>query len=109
MFSQWKSLPEGLWRLLRELWKTACKHMSVARGGAKHLETSRMKAVAGRDFSRVLEREGWHLLHISRNHHIYGKQDSNVRLSVLVQGNQPLKIGLLTHLLKSAGLTEEDI
>lgn len=37
------------------------------------------------------------------------KEGSIVRLSVPVHGATPLKIGLLKHLLKTAGLTESDI
>jgi predicted RNA binding protein YcfA (HicA-like mRNA interferase family) len=67
-----------------------------------------MKSIAGRDLARVLERHGWMLLRVHGSHHIYGKEGSDVRLSVPIHGNHPLKIGLLMHLLKSAGLTEED-
>jgi len=67
-----------------------------------------MKAISGKDLIKILERHGWELLRISGSHHIYGKPGSIVRLSVPVHGSSPLKIGLLRHLLKMAGL-EEDI
>jgi predicted RNA binding protein YcfA (HicA-like mRNA interferase family) len=67
-----------------------------------------MKAISGKDLIKILERHGWELLRISGSHHIYGKPGSIVRLSVPVHGSPPLKIGLLRHLLKMAGL-EEDI
>jgi predicted RNA binding protein YcfA (HicA-like mRNA interferase family) len=68
-----------------------------------------MKAVSGKDLIRILERHDWQLLRINGSHHVYGKPGSVVRLSVPVHGNQPLKIGLLRHLLKMADLTEEDL
>jgi predicted RNA binding protein YcfA (HicA-like mRNA interferase family) len=68
-----------------------------------------MKSVSGKDFTKVLEREGWSLLRIQGSHHIYGKQGSNVRLSIPVQGNQTLKTGLLKHLMKLAELNEKDL
>jgi predicted RNA binding protein YcfA (HicA-like mRNA interferase family) len=68
-----------------------------------------MKQVSGKEFCRVLERHGWVLLRINGSHHIYGKSGSPVRLSVPVHGNRPLKRGLLAHLLKQAGLTEDDL
>ena len=68
-----------------------------------------MKAVSGKDLARILEKRGWQLLRVNGSHHIYGKPGSNVRLSVPVHGNQPLKIGLLHHLLKMAGLSESDL
>jgi predicted RNA binding protein YcfA (HicA-like mRNA interferase family) len=68
-----------------------------------------MKAVSGKDLTRILERHGWSLLRIQGSHHIYGKPSSIVRLSVPVHRNQPLKLGLLRHLLKAAGLLENDL
>ena len=68
-----------------------------------------MKAVSGKELARILEKRGWQLLRVNGSHHIYGKPGSNVRLSVPVHGNQPLKIGLLHHLLKMAGLSESDL
>jgi predicted RNA binding protein YcfA (HicA-like mRNA interferase family) len=68
-----------------------------------------MKAVSGKELAKVLERHGWSLLRIQSSHYIYGKSASNVRLSVPVHGNQTLKTGLLKHLLKLAGLTENDL
>lgn len=68
-----------------------------------------MKSVSGKGFTKVLERHGWSLLRVQGSHHIYGKTGSNVRLSVPVHGNQSLKIGLLKHLMKMAGLSEENL
>ena len=68
-----------------------------------------MKNVSGKMLVKVLEREGWVLLRIKGSHHIYGKIGSIVRLSVPIHGNQPLRIGLLRHLLKMAGLEEKDL
>ncbi len=68
-----------------------------------------MKSVPGKELARLLERQGWVLLRIHGSHHIYGKSGSIVRLSVPIHGNKPLKIGLLRHLLKMAGLEEADL
>ncbi len=68
-----------------------------------------MKALSGKELIRILERHGWLLLRIHGSHHIYGKHSSIVRLSVPVHGNRPLKMGLLNHLVKAAGLTEQDL
>ena len=68
-----------------------------------------MKSVSGKDFAKVLERHGWSLLRGQGSHHIYGKAGSNVRLSVPIHGNQAIKIGLLKHLIKMAGLSEHDL
>jgi len=67
-----------------------------------------MKAISGKEFAKILERQGWSLLRVQGSHHIYGKAGSDVRLSVPIHGNRPLKTGLLRHLLKMAGITEAD-
>ncbi len=68
-----------------------------------------MKAVSGKELTKVLERHGWLLMRIQGSHHIYAKAGSVVRLSVPVHGNRPLKIGLLSFLLKAAELSEDDL
>jgi len=68
-----------------------------------------MKSASGKELARLLERHGWELLRVQGSHHIYGKHESIVRLSVPIHGNEALKIGLLRHLLKMAGLSEEDL
>ena len=57
----------------------------------------------------MLERHGWTLLRVHGSHHVYGKPESTVRLSVPVHGNRSLKLGLLRHLLKMAGLQEQKL
>jgi len=68
-----------------------------------------MKQVSGKELCRVLERHGWALMRVTGSHHIYGRSGSIVRLSVPVHSNRPLKLGLLRHLMKQAGLTENDL
>jgi predicted RNA binding protein YcfA (HicA-like mRNA interferase family) len=68
-----------------------------------------MRAIAGREFVRMIERRGWQLLRISGSHHIYGKPGSIVRLSVPIHGNRPLKMGLLRHLAKLAEIPDDDL
>ena len=68
-----------------------------------------MRSVSGKELAKALKRHGWTLLRVQGSHHIYGKAGSEVRLSVPIHGNQALKLGLLRHLLKMAGLTEDDL
>ena len=63
----------------------------------------------GQKFIRAVERHGWTLLRVQGSHHIYGKAGSDVRLSIPVHGNRPLKRGLLRHLMKMANLSESDL
>lgn len=68
-----------------------------------------MKQVSGKAFCRILEQHGWILLRVHGSHHIYGKEVNPSRLSVPVHGNRALKEGLLRHLLRLAGLSEDDL
>jgi predicted RNA binding protein YcfA (HicA-like mRNA interferase family) len=68
-----------------------------------------MKTLSGKGFSKIIEKHGWILMRVSGSHHIYGKPNSVVRLSVPIHGNSPLKIGLLKHLMRMAGLEEKDL
>ena len=68
-----------------------------------------MRAIAGREFARMIERRGWQLLRINGSHHIYGKASSVVRLSVPIYGNHPLKAGLLRHLAKLAEIPDDEL
>jgi predicted RNA binding protein YcfA (HicA-like mRNA interferase family) len=65
-----------------------------------------MRSLSGKELAKLLEQRGWVLRRVHGSHHIYLKPDSNVRLSVPIHGNQPLKTGLLHHLLKMAGISE---
>ncbi|WP_144686328.1 type II toxin-antitoxin system HicA family toxin [Desulfobotulus alkaliphilus] len=65
-----------------------------------------MKAVSGKEFAKILEREGWKLVRVRGSHHIYARAGSPFRISLPVHGNTPLKTGLLKSLIKAAGLDE---
>ena len=68
-----------------------------------------MKTISGKKLAKIVEKHGWQLKKITGSHHIYMKDDSNIRLSIPVHGNKSLKIGLQAHLMKLAGLSEEDL
>ena len=68
-----------------------------------------MKQVSGKEFIRVLQKRGWILKRINGSHHIFTKEGQPERIVIPVHGNRPLKIGLLKHQMKIAGLTESDL
>lgn len=68
-----------------------------------------MKSVSGKAFARILERHGWTLARITGSHHIFMKPGYVLRISVPVHSHQPLKVGLLKHFMKVAGLQESDL
>lgn len=68
-----------------------------------------MKSLSGKSFARLLESRGWKLIRVSGSHHVYMKTGNSARISVPVHGNNDLKIGLLKHFMKVAGITENDL
>ena len=68
-----------------------------------------MKSISGKDFCRRLEKRGWVRKRVSGSHHVYATADNPARISVPVHGNRSLKVGLLKHLMKAAGMTDADL
>jgi predicted RNA binding protein YcfA (HicA-like mRNA interferase family) len=68
-----------------------------------------MKQVSGKEFIRLIQKRGWILKRINGSHHIFTKSGHQERIVIPVHGNHPLKIGLLKHQMKIAGLTEADL
>ncbi len=68
-----------------------------------------MKPISGKKFCHLLENRGWKLKRINGSHHIYAKTGINVRISVPVHGNKPLKIGLQSHLMKIAAIKDDEL
>ncbi len=68
-----------------------------------------MKAISGKDFVRLLQQKGWQLARINGSHHIFTKPGKRERIVVPIHGNQSLKIGLLRHQMKIAGIDESDL
>jgi predicted RNA binding protein YcfA (HicA-like mRNA interferase family) len=63
-----------------------------------------VKTVSGREFTKLLIQHGWQLRRINGSHHIFTKTGNAARISVPVHASEPLKIGLLRHLMKLAGI-----
>ena len=68
-----------------------------------------MKSVSGKDFARLLEKHGWELRRVNGSHHIYAKPGNPARISLPIHGNQAVKTGLLRHLLKLSGISEDEL
>ncbi len=68
-----------------------------------------MKQVSGKEFIRLIEKRGWILKRIKGSHHIFTKEGQQERIVIPVHGNRPLKIGLLKHQMKIAGISEADL
>jgi predicted RNA binding protein YcfA (HicA-like mRNA interferase family) len=68
-----------------------------------------VKQISGKEFIRIIQKRGWILKRVNGSHHIFSKEGHRERIVIPVHGNQPLKIGLLKHHMKIAGLTESDL
>ncbi|MCC7221311.1 MAG: type II toxin-antitoxin system HicA family toxin [Candidatus Contendobacter sp.] len=68
-----------------------------------------MKSISGKAFARLLENRGWELIRVSGSHHVYMKNGSSARISLPIHGNEDLKIGLLKHFMKVAGIAESEL
>ena len=69
-----------------------------------------MKAVSGKHFCKALEKQGWVLKRTTKSSHfIYTKPGNPETLSIPVHANKDLKKGLQADLMKSAGLTADDL
>jgi len=68
-----------------------------------------MKSLSGKDFAKILEKNGWKLARIQGSHHIYIKKGRKERISLPIHGNIDLRIGLLKHFMKIAGINESDL
>ena len=68
-----------------------------------------MRQVSGKEFIRLLQKRGWILKRINGSHYIFTKEGQPERIVIPVHGNRPLKIGLLQHQMKIAGLTGSDL
>ncbi|MFH1778271.1 MAG: type II toxin-antitoxin system HicA family toxin [Candidatus Omnitrophota bacterium] len=68
-----------------------------------------MKSVSGKEFAKLLEKKSWELKKIKGSHHVYMKVGNPARISVPIHKNISLKIGLLKHLMKIAGIEEKEL
>jgi len=68
-----------------------------------------VKQVSGKEFVSLIQKRGWILKRISGSHHVFTKEGRQERIVIPVHANRPLKIGLLKHQMKIAGLTASDL
>lgn len=65
--------------------------------------------MSGLRLARAVEREGWVLLRVHGSHHIYGRSGDTARLSIPMNLGRDLKAGLLAHLMRTAGISFDDL
>jgi predicted RNA binding protein YcfA (HicA-like mRNA interferase family) len=65
--------------------------------------------LSGKRMCKVLESHGWRLARIKSSHHIYKKSGVPAIITVPVHGNKDLRPGTQASIMKTAGLTEQDL
>jgi predicted RNA binding protein YcfA (HicA-like mRNA interferase family) len=68
-----------------------------------------VKSISGKQFARILESRGWFLMRVNGSHHVYMKAGNPARISLPIHKNEDLKIGLLKHFMKVAGISESEL
>jgi predicted RNA binding protein YcfA (HicA-like mRNA interferase family) len=65
--------------------------------------------VSGKKLVKALEAEGWYVKRIRGSHHIMRHPTIPDAIPVPVHGNRPLKRGTLANILRTAGLSRDDL
>jgi len=68
-----------------------------------------LKSISGKRFAKLLEQHGWQLVRVNGSHHVYMKAGIPVRISLPIHSHQDLKMGLLRHFMKLAGIEENEL
>ncbi len=68
-----------------------------------------MKSVSGKQFAKILESHGWVLVRVNGSHHVYTQSGNPARISLPIHKNEDLKVGLLKHFMKVAGISETEL
>jgi predicted RNA binding protein YcfA (HicA-like mRNA interferase family) len=68
-----------------------------------------MKPVSGRRMCDLLEQRGWNLIRTKGSHFIYSRAGSRQIVSVPVHKNKDLKVGTQRNIMRTAGLTDDDL
>lgn len=73
------------------------------------MSEGKIPTVSGKQLVRALESTGWYVRRVRGSHHVLRHPDVQDVLVVPVHGNRALKRGTLLNILKTAGLSREDL
>jgi predicted RNA binding protein YcfA (HicA-like mRNA interferase family) len=54
-------------------------------------------------------KKDWTLRSVTGIHHIYTKAGNPARISIPIHRNKDLKVGLIRHIMKIAGISEDEL
>jgi predicted RNA binding protein YcfA (HicA-like mRNA interferase family) len=70
---------------------------------------SQTPAVTGKQLLKVLEKRGWYVQRIRGSHHILRHPRIRDAIPVPVHGNQAIKQGTLANILRTAGVSRDEL
>jgi predicted RNA binding protein YcfA (HicA-like mRNA interferase family) len=68
-----------------------------------------VKPVSGKRMRRILEEQGWILVRTKGSHYAYQRPGHPGTIIVPVHGNKDLKPGTQNGIMRSAGITEDEL
>ncbi len=71
--------------------------------------SGQLPAVSGKQLVRALERRGWYVKRVRGSHHVLRHPEIPDALPVPVHGNRAVKRGTLLSILRTAGLSREEL
>jgi len=71
--------------------------------------SERLPVLTGREVIKILERRGWSVRRIRGSHHVLRHPEIPDAVPVPVHGNRPVKRGTLGVILKTAGISREEL
>ena len=70
---------------------------------------SQLPAVSGKQLIKILVRQGWYVKRVRGSHHILRHPTIPDALPVPVHGSRPIKRGTLGNILRTAGISREEL
>ena len=70
---------------------------------------SQLPPVSGKQLIKILERQGWYVKRVRGSHHILRHPTIPDALPVPVHGSRPIKRGTLGNILRTAGISREEL
>jgi predicted RNA binding protein YcfA (HicA-like mRNA interferase family) len=71
--------------------------------------SERLPTLTGREVIKILERRGWYVKRVRGSHHVLRHPTIPDAIPVPVHGSRPVKRGTLRNILKTAGISREEL
>lgn len=71
--------------------------------------SGKLPALTGRQVIKILERRGWYVKRVRGSHHVLRHPTIPDAIPVPVHGSRSVKRGTLLNILKTAGISREEL